>query len=314
MHEHLHSRAGAELDGKLRRAFYLTLFILGVEVLGGFLSHSLALLSDAGHVLTDAIAIAFAWFAARRAQRPADARNTYGYHRTGILAALLNSATLILIVGWIGYEAVGRIRRPEPVMPWLMFVSASVGIAVNLYIGLGLRSDNSGNLNARAARLHALGDVGASGGVIVGALVILLTGWQYADPLLSLGIAILIVKGAWTLLRESVDILMEATPRDLDLGRLVEDVARIPGVADLHDLHVWTISGGMRLLSAHVQVSDNRTLDACDRLVDAIHLLLCERYGIEHTTLQVELAVCDHRDLYCDLHDRGHPHRHRGSR
>jgi cobalt-zinc-cadmium efflux system protein len=314
VHEHSHSRAGAELNGKLRRAFYLTLLILGVEVMGGFFSHSLALLSDAGHVLTDAIAIAFAWFAAWRARRPADARNTYGYHRTGILAALLNSATLILIVGWIGYEAVGRIRRPEPVMPWLMFVSASVGIAVNLYIGLGLRSDTAGNLNARAARLHALGDVGASGGVIVGALVILLTGWQYADPLLSLGIAVLIVKGAWSLLRESLDILMEATPRDLDLGRLVEDVARIPGVADLHDLHVWTISGGMRFLSAHVQVSDNRTLDACDRLVDAIHLVLCERYGIEHTTLQIELAGCEHQDLYCDLPDRGHPHRHRESR
>jgi cobalt-zinc-cadmium efflux system protein len=302
--------AGIGLNDKLRSAFFLTLLILVVEAAGSLLSHSLALLSDAGHVLTDAVAIALAWYAAVRARRPADARNTYGYHRTGILAALLNSIALLLVVGWIGYEAVGRLRRPEPVTPWPMFVSAAAGIAVNLYIGLRLGAETSGNLNARAARLHALGDVGASAGVILGGLIILLTGWQYADPLISLCIALLIVKGAWNLLRETADILMEATPRDLDLKRLVDDVSRIPGVEGIHDLHVWSIAAGMRLLSAHVRVSDNRALEACDRLVDEIHCLLCERYDIKHTTLQVELADCARQELYCDLHGCEHQHRH----
>jgi cobalt-zinc-cadmium efflux system protein len=308
MQEHSHYRAGERLNDRLRSAFFLTLLILVVELIGSLLSHSLALLSDAGHVLTDAIAIALALFAAMRAQRPADARNTYGYHRSGILAALLNSITLLLIVGWIGYEAFRRFRNPEPVMPLPMFISAAAGIAVNLYIALGLRADKTENLNARAAVLHAMGDVGASAGVIVGGLVILLTGWQYADPLISLGIALIIVNGAWNLLRETVDILMEATPRDIDLVRLVDDVVRIPGVEAVHDLHVWSIAAGMRLLSAHVQVSDNRALDACDELIDDIHCLLCERYGIKHTTLQVELAACRRQELYCDLHGCGHSH------
>lgn len=312
-HDHDHSHAEGMVGGKLRVAFFLTLLILTVETLGGVVSHSLALLSDAGHVLTDIVALGLAWFATIRAQRPADAHNTYGYYRAGILAALLNAVTLILIVTWIGYEAVQRLQHPEPVTPWIMFVSAAVGVIVNLYIGLGLRAEGNENLNARGAMLHALGDVGASVGVIVGGLVILLTGWQYADPLISIAIALLIAKGAWTLLGETVDILMEATPRDLNVAQLVRDVVRVPGVEDVHDLHVWSIAGGMRLLSAHVQVTDNPPLAACDALVNQLHCLLCEHYGIQHTTLQLERVECMHRELYCALsnheHEHGHDHR-----
>ncbi len=309
-HEHAHTHVAGNVSTKLRSAFVLTLLILVVETLGGVVSHSLALLSDAGHVLTDIVALGLAWFATLRAQRPADARNTYGYHRTGILAALLNAITLILIVAWIGYEAIQRLQHPTIVTPWIMFVAAAVGIAINLYIGLGLRAEGSANLNVRGAMLHALGDVGASVGVIVGGLVILLTGWQYADPLISLAIALLIAKGAWNLLGETVDILMEATPRDLNVAQLVRDVVRVPGVEDVHDLHVWSIAGGMRLLSAHVQVTDNRTLVACDALIDQLHCLLCENYGIQHTTLQLERVGCMHRDLYCVLPDHDHDHDH----
>jgi cobalt-zinc-cadmium efflux system protein len=309
-HERGHDRAYGMAGTRLRTAFLLTILILLVEVAGGILSHSLALLSDAGHVLTDIVALGLAWFATVRAAKPADARNTFGYHRTGILAALLNAVTLILIVAWIAYEAVERFRHPAAVSPWIMFAAAAVGIAVNLFIALGLRAEGGTNLNMRAAMLHALGDIGASVGVIAGGLVILLTGWQYADPIISLAIALLIAKGAWDLLAETVDILMEATPRDLNVAQLVRDMIKIPGVNDVHDLHIWSIAGGMRLLSAHVLVADNRSLTECDALIECIHCLVCERYGIQHTTLQLEQAGCAQCDLYCALPSDEHAHDH----
>ncbi len=286
-HSHAHGMTGA----RLRTAFLLTVAILLVELVGGLISHSLALLSDAGHVLTDIIALGLAWFALVRAERPADARNTYGYHRTGILAALANAVTLIVVVGAIAFEAVQRLRHPATVTPWIMFVAATVGIAVNLYIALGLRAAGGANLNVRGAMLHALGDVGASVGVIVGGVIILLTGWQYADPLISLAIAVLVAKSAWNL-------------------QLVRDVVKLPGIHDVHDLHIWSLAGGMRMLSAHVQIADDRPLSCCDTLVDEIHCLLCERYRISHTTIQIECVGCAQRDLYCALPDEGHRHEH----
>ncbi|HEV7215164.1 MAG TPA: cation diffusion facilitator family transporter [Chloroflexota bacterium] len=306
-HAHSHGIVG----GKLRTAFLLTLVILAVEASAGVLSHSLALLSDAGHVLTDIFALGLAWFGAVQAERPADARNTYGYHRTGILAALANAVTLIVIVLVIGYQAVQRFQHPEAVTPWLMFVSAAFGIAINLYIGFRLRQESGDNLNVRAAMLHVFGDVGASAGVIVAGAIILFTGWYPADPLLSLAIAALIAKGAWSILRETVDILMEATPRDLNVAQLVRDLVRIPEIEDVHDLHVWSIAGGMRVLSAHIQVSDDCSLSACDALQSRINGLLLRNYQIGHTTLQFECAACDPNPLYCALHgggNGGHDH------
>jgi cobalt-zinc-cadmium efflux system protein len=311
-HDHAGSRrqphGGASTT--LRTAFLLTVVILLVELVGGLISHSLALLSDAGHVLTDILALGLAWFAALRAGRPADARNTYGYHRTGILAALVNAATLILVVGAIVYEAIQRLQHPQSVTTWIMFVSAAVGIAINLFIALGLHAEGSENLNVRGALLHALGDVGASAGVIIGGIIIVLTGWQAADPLISLAIAVLVARSAWGLLGETVDILMEATPKDLNIAQLVRDVIKVPGVEDVHDLHVWSIAGGMKLLSAHVQVADNRNLAECDSLIDQIHCLVCEHYGIQHTTVQLERIGCSQRDLYCMLPESSHDHAH----
>jgi cobalt-zinc-cadmium efflux system protein len=320
VHSHDHASGGAHdhthemTRARLRTAFLLTAIILLVEVVGGLLSNSLALLADAGHVLTDILALGLAWFAAARAEQPADARNTYGQHRIGILAALANAVTLILIVIWISWEAIQRLRQPETVTPWIMFTAAVVGIAVNVYIVLSLRAHGGENLNVRGAMLHALGDIGASVGVIVGALVILLTGWQYADPIISLGIAALVAKSAWDLLSEAIDILMESSPRDLDVAQLARDVTQVSGVSDVHDLHVWSIAGGMRVLTAHVQVDDDRRLSGCDDLVNQIHCLVCERYRISHTTIQVEQAGCAHSDLYCCLpdteHHRSHDHLH----
>ncbi len=287
--------------GKLRTAFVLSFVILGSELAGGLLSHSLALLADAGHVLTDVVALGLAWFATVQAQRPADARKTYGYHRTGILAALLNALALVLIVVFIGYEAIRRIHDPPAVAPTLMFVSATIGIAINLFIGLGLRDSSETNLNVRAAMLHVFGDVAASVGVIVAGLAISLARWYAADAVISLAIAVLVAKSAWDVMRETIDILMESTPKDVDMARLVDDIACVPGVSDIHDLHVWSIAGGMRSLSAHLRIEGDLVLSECDALLEAINAVLAVRYRIAHTTIQFECANCDpHRnDLYC---------------
>jgi cobalt-zinc-cadmium efflux system protein len=295
---------------KLRTAFLLTVVILVVELTGGMLSHSLALLSDAGHVLTDIVALGLAWFATVQAERPANARKTYGYHRTGILAALANAVTLILIVLGIAFEAVQRLQHPQPVAPALMFVPAAVGIAINLYIGFGLRGESGANLNVRAAMLHVFGDVGASAAVVVGGLIILLTGWYPADPLISLGIAVLIAWGAWGILRETTNILMEATPRGLNVAQMVRDMVRQPGVLDVHDLHVWSITGGMAALSAHVRVT-NRPLSDCGEVLVRLNRLLQDTYGIGHSTLQLECEGCDPNHLYCTMSPEGmHEHAH----
>lgn len=310
--QHSHSHASQKVA--LGIAFALTALVLVVEVVGGFTSRSLALLSDAGHVLTDIVALGLAWFAAVQAERPSDDRRTYGYHRVGILAALANAITLIAIVVWIAFEAVHRLRQPETVTPWIMFVSALVGVLVNLFIGLRLRHQGQHNINVRAAMLHVFGDVGASAAVIVGGVVIALTGWYPADPIISLAIALLIAWGAWGVLRETIAILMESTPRDVDVTHLLRDLGKISGVSGVHDLHVWSIAGGMRALSAHVQVVD-RPLSACDALREKINSLLRKNYNIGHTTLQFECRNCDRCDgsnLYCQLDpgESAHMHSH----
>src|SRR5205807_8401896 len=188
-HQHNHTHGMAKQT--LRFAFFLTIIILAAELVGGIIGNSLALLSDAGHVVTDIFALGLAWFATVQAERPANARKTFGYHRVGILAALINAITLILVTVWILYEAVQRFQHPEPIQPLFMFASAGIGILVNLYIGFGLQKEKE-NLNAKAAALHVFGDVGASVGVIVAGLIILLTGWTVVDPVLSVAIAGLI--------------------------------------------------------------------------------------------------------------------------
>lgn len=313
-----HAHAGDMVGTRLRTAFILTLVILVVEVSGGLLSNSLALLSDAGHVFTDVVALGLAWFAAHQAERAADVRNTYGYHRTGILIALVNAGTLIAIIIFIGVEAIQRLQHPEAVTPATMFVAAAVGIVVNLFIGFSLRAEAGSNVNVRAATLHVFGDVGASAAVIVAGLIILATRWYPVDPLLSLAIAVLIAKGAWDILRETVGILMEATPTDVNVAQLVRDVMRVPEVDDVHDLHVWSLAGGMPLLTAHVQVEENCSLSRCAEIITELNCLLREKYAMAHTTIQLECARCGESQLHCALlpskraahvhDDHGHSH------
>jgi cobalt-zinc-cadmium efflux system protein len=301
-HNHTHGMA----KQTLRLAFFLSLIIVTAEVTGGLLAHSLALLSDAGHALTDIFALGLAWFATAQAERPANAHKTFGYHRVGILAALINAITLILVTLWILYEAIQRFQHPEPIQPLFMFLSAGIGIVVNLYIGFGLNKEKE-NLNAKAAALHVFGDVGASVGVIVAGLVILLTGWTLIDPILSVGIAVLIAIGAWRIVRETTDILLEATPKDVNLSALVDDMKQVPEVDNVHDVHVWSITSGMYALSAHVQTA-NLPLDQCAPILLGLETMLRDRYHIGHSTLQFECyehpGTCSEIDgLYCQMEE-----------
>ena len=308
-HDHMHGMA----KQTLRLAFFLTLIIVAAEVIGGLLAHSLALLSDAGHALTDIFALGLAWFATAQAERPANAHKTFGYHRVGILTALINAITLILVTIWILYEAVQRFQHPEQIQPLFMFASAVIGIAVNLYIGFGLQKEKE-NLNAKAAALHVFGDVGASIGVIVAGLVILLTGWTLADPILSVGIAALIAVGAWRIVLETTNILLEAVPQDVNMVALVQDMRSVAGVQDVHDLHVWCITSGMYALSCHALISEQSTSESTS-ILRSLETLLSEKYRIGHSTIQCECHAhqehyCPVDGLYCQMEAAGHDHSH----
>lgn len=287
---------------RLRAAFVLTAAILGIELAGGLLAHSLALLADAGHALTDVVAIGLAWFAAARAARPSDARRTFGYHRAGILVALANALALLVVVAAIGVEAVLRLRSPEQVDARIVIAAASAGLLVNSAIALGLRGHAGHDLNVRAALLHVLGDVAASLGVLVAGGIILATGRDAADPAVSLAVALLVARGAWSLLREASDVLMEGVPRGIDLETLVRDLRALPGVDDVHDLHVWSVAGGMTMLSAHVSVGDDATLGSYGPLLARADEVLRD-HGVRHSTIQLEAALADPcpPDLYCSL-------------
>lgn len=313
-HNHTHGMA----KQTLRLAFFLTLIILVAEVAGGWFANSLALLSDAGHVLTDIFALGLAWFAIAQAERPANAKKTFGYHRVGILAALINAFTLILITIWILWEAIVRFQHPEPVQPLVMFLSAGVGIAVNLYIGFCLQKETD-NLNIRAATLHVFGDVAASVAVVIAGVVILLTGWFPADPILSVGIACLIALGAWRILRETTDILLESVPKEINLSVLVRDMMRVKGIQDVHDLHVWCIANSMYALSCHAQIEDLPPSQSAI-ILSSLETMLQEKYRIGHTAIQFESHshqghCCEMEGLYCTMDKTGqhleeHEHNH----
>ena len=291
----------------LKRALALTCVILAVEFAGGVVSHSLALLSDAGHVLTDVFALGLAWFAIEQAKRPADRRRTYGYQRVSILAALVNSVTLIVIVIAIAIEAVHRLANPEPVQGAIVIASAGAAIAINVYVVFGLRG-HSKNLNIRAALLHVTGDIGASAGVVLAGAVILLTGWLYIDPILSLGIAALIAYGAWRIVRETVNLLLEGTPSEVNLADVSSEIAKTEHVISAHDLHVWALSSEDMALSVHVVLEECPLGDA-EHVVRDLEGRLCSRFDIGHTTIQVESChPCG--ELHHGAGEHTHPHQH----
>jgi cobalt-zinc-cadmium efflux system protein len=295
----------SESGARLRLALGLTVGVLLIELAGGLLSHSLALLSDAGHVLTDVFALGLAWFAVEQAKRPADRRRSYGYHRVSILAAFVNAITLIVIVLAIALEAVRRLMVPEPVQGGLVIATALVGIAVNAFVLLTLRG-HTANLNLRAAMLHVTGDVAASVGVVIAGAVILLTGWLLIDPLLSLAIAALIAYGAWGIVRETVNLLMEGTPRDVDLAAVTAEITGVKLVTGVHDLHVWALSSDETALSCHIVIGDTSLGDA-EHVVRDLENRLCDRFAIGHTTIQVESChPCG--EIHHGVGEHNHPH------
>ena len=301
----------------MRVALALTLAILVVEAVVGFAAHSLALLSDAAHISVDAAALGLAWFALAQSRRPPDVRRTYGYHRVGILAAMANGGLLIAVVAAVAVEAVRRLARPEPVLGVQVIIAASLALAVNAYIAARLRR-SGGSLNVRAALLHVLGDLLASAAVIVSGLVVTLTGWRQADPLVSLGVAALIAWGAARIVNDTVQILLEGVPGGIDLERVETLIASEPGVEAVHDLHVWALAPEHLALSCHVVVGLESDVVETEHLVRRIEHDLCREFSIGHTTIQAEAChPCEGSGHGPDLHnhvhqhaDRPSPHRH----
>lgn len=299
-HDVFHSHAPA---GKMKWAFLLTGIIFVVEVFGGWMSGSLALLSDAGHVLTDIGALGLSWYAMKQADKPSNRKMTYGYYRAGILAAFINGIVLILITLWILWQAYNRFRHVEHVAPTWMFISAAVGLGVNLYLGFGMRHD--GDINVKSAVLHILGDAAASAGVIVGGIIILFTHWYLIDPILSVLIALLISLGAWRIVRQTVVILMEGTPKDVDVSKVVEAVLSVPGVHNVHDLHVWTITSGKNAMSCHIALGGSTTISESQATLQEIEHRLAH-LNILHVTVQTEDQNHPHEDTLLCATIEGH--------
>lgn len=294
--------------GALKTALALTCAVLLVEAAGGFWAHSLALLSDAGHVLTDVFALALAWFALEQAKRPSDLRRSYGYHRVSVLAALLNGVILILIVLGIVAEAIRRLAQPQPVQGGIVIAAALVAIAINSFVLLTLR-EHRRNLNLRAAVLHVAGDAAASVAVVIGGAIILITGWVYIDPLLSIAIAVLIALGAVSIVRETVNLLLEGTPQEIDVDAVSDEIAQTNLITDVHDLHVWALSSDEMALSCHVVVGEECPLGDAEHAVRDLEGRLCDRFGIGHTTIQVESChPCG--EIHHGVGEHNHPHDH----
>jgi cobalt-zinc-cadmium efflux system protein len=286
----------------IERRFVLSIALTGLiliaEILGGLWTGSLALLSDAAHILMDILALAMSYAALRIAARPADARHTYGYHRWQVLAALANGATLLLVAFGIFREAWHRFQAPGSVLAGPMLMVAILGLVVNLVVALVLRDHDHNDLNVRSAFLHVLGDALSSVGVIVAGIVILLTGWTWVDPAVSVLIGVIILLGSGRLLRETLHILVEGAPEGVAVAHVHPALRAVPGVSDVHDLHIWTVSPGYVALSVHVVLRDSSFADA-QGVQERIRALLAERFSIQHTTVQLECAHCGQGILSC---------------
>jgi cobalt-zinc-cadmium efflux system protein len=285
---HAHDHARLESRRALTAALALTASYTVVEVVGGVLTGSLALLADAVHMLSDNVALVLALVAVWLATRPETSARTFGYKRAEVLAALANGVLLVALAIWIFVEAVMRLRDPSDVLGGWMLLVALLGIAVNVAAGLVLARSRRGSINVEAAFRHVFADLLGSVGVAVAAVVILATGWVEADAVVSILIAVLVLASAWSVLRDSTAILLESAPRGLDAEALGRRLAGAPGVVEVHDLHVWTITSGFTALSAHVLV---RPGDDCHARRRELETLLRDEFGIGHTTLQVDHAA-----------------------
>lgn len=292
-HAHHHNRSSSR--HRLALTLGLAAIYMVAEIIGGLWTGSLALLADAGHMFSDVASLALSLFAAWVSERPPTSRRTYGFYRTEILAAMVNGATLVAIAVYILFEAYHRFRDPREVIGPVMMAIAVGGLAVNL-LGLWLLSaGRDDNLNVRGAWLHVLTDALGSVGAIAAGALIWGFGWQWADPLASVLIAILVIYSSWRLLAEAVAVLMESAPHGIDVDEVRAAMGAAPGVVDVHDLHVWSITSGLDSLSAHVVIEDGRSHS---QLLTALRAMLDERFGIVHVTIQIEPVDFEERQTH----------------
>ena len=307
-HEHTHSTdLSQSASRRLALSLSLTAAFVVVEVAGGLYANSLALLTDAAHNVTDVLALALTWWAVRITTKPAHSRKTYGNHRAGILVALVNSTTLALIALGIFYDAYRRFLTAPEVKADILIGVGVVAVTVNLVTALMVRRGSENDLNLRSAFVHLMGDVLSTVGAVAAGIVIHFTGLNWLDPLVSVFIGLLILWNAWGILRESVNILMEATPSDVDVDSVVDTILHVEGVCGVHDLHIWSITRGMRTLSAHILTEDIPISEGA-KIQATVSELLDHTYGIAHATLQLECEGCIPADLYCDITVNNHNH------
>ena len=309
---HNHTPPASGNERPLWMALGLTTCFMIVEVIGGLLTGSLALISDAAHMFADTAALAIALAAIRVAKRPADARRTYGYHRFEILAAAFNALLLFGVAMYILFEAYGRLRNPPQIQTGAMLLIAILGLAVNLTSMRLLSGGKDSSLNVKGAYLEVWSDMLASLGVIGGALLIRYTGWAWVDPVIAVAIGLWVLPRTWTLLKESLNILLEGVPKGVDLNEVTEAMTAVPGVASIHDLHVWSLTSGKTSLTAHVVYTPGIR---AEDLLEPLKEVLAERFSVFHTTLQLEAQPCRHTADGCNYVGHGaaelhadHPH------
>lgn len=287
--------AAGENKGRLKLVFGLTALYLVAEVVGGIVTGSLALLADAGHMLTDVAGLGFALLAIRFAEKPASPERTYGYYRAEILAALANAVVLIGISFYILFEAYRRFRDPPEVASGAMLIVGGIGLVVNIFGALILRRGAKASLNLKGAYFEVLSDLLTSIGVIVASIVMITTGWYYADPIISAGIGLFILPRTWALLKESTGVLLEGTPAEVDIAALRAAIAATPGAAGVHDLHVWSLTSGINAMSVHVVLKDGESYAA---VLAEVHQKVVTDFPIAHATVQVEPSAWSHKEAH----------------
>ena len=310
-HSPSHLREAAnQTTTRLSLSLFLTLAFVIIEAGAGIFANSLALLTDAVHNLTDVIALGLTWFAVRITAQPANAQKTYGYHRAGILVALLNSTTLVLISLGIFYEAYRRFMSPPEVQSSILIGVGLIAVVINLVTALLVHRGSQSDLNLRSVFVHLMGDVLSTVGAVIAGVIIYFTGANWLDPLVSVLIGFLILYNAWGILRDAVDILLESTPRDVNIKNMVDDIIQVEGVLGIHDIHVWSLTQSLRTMSAHI-LTDDLHISAGANIQRQISEVVRHRYNIAHATLQLECVDCFADGLYCDLN--GHLHVDDGS-
>jgi cobalt-zinc-cadmium efflux system protein len=309
-HNHTHSHLGIIAEQTISRlglSLGLTALFVILESAAGLYANSLALLTDAAHNFTDVIALGLSLYAVRLTIRPSNSQKTYGYHRAGILAALANSTTLVLISLGVFYEAYQRFKTTPEVKSGVLILVGLIAVIVNLGTALLVRRGSEKDLNLRSVFLHLMGDVASTAGAVIAGIIIYFTHANWLDPFVSVLIGFLILYNAWGILRETIGILLESTPRDVDMKAMVADIKQVEGVMGVHDLHVWSLAQNLRTMSAHI-LTANLTISEGADIQRQINEIAFHRYNIAHATLQLECEDCEPVSLYCEINESNHRH------